>query len=121
MTTRHLVSTKAPEYQGTFIYVLIHPGTRAVVYVGKTTRAPKWRLASHISSREKSAVARWKNALLAAGAKPIMEIVETVAAGVDWGERERYWIEEYRSRGAELLNTAPGGDGRPLGPLGHLF
>jgi hypothetical protein len=94
----------------TFIYALSHPKTKAVAYVGKTTQ-PKYRLANHITSRRNCALMQWRDSILAVGGRPVMTVVEEVAMGDDWRERERYWIAKYKLMGAELLNIyGPGFD-----------
>lgn len=96
------------------IYALIDPRDHAVRYIGKTTIAPSKRLSAHVcrtnlTPRRHSS--RWLAGLVSLGLKPSLKVIEVVAPHDDWRARERFWISEYRRRGAPLTNLADGGDG----------
>jgi len=92
------------------IYVLKDPRNGAVRYVGMTHN--KTRLNEHVFSvkRCRTHKASWIKTLLREGLRPLMESIET-GLGEGWVVRERYWIAEYRRRGADLTNHTEGGEG----------
>lgn len=95
----------------TYIYILKHPETLEIKYVGKTTNL-KRRWYQHKSKKclEKTAskkLAAWILKLLSNNLLPIMEVIEECED--NWVEREKYWISFY---GIEsLCNLSEGGDG----------
>lgn len=95
-----------------YIYGLYHPQTNELRYVGKTNNL-KLRLQSHIdyarSKRKQRAVSDWINSIIKHGLKPIINTIEETTVG-DWIEREAFWIKEYKSIGARLLNLTDGGE-----------
>ena len=95
----------------TFIYVLQHPVTGDVRYVGKTVY-PRRRYSSHISPTKKgnSAVAKWFEKWSALKKYPKMVIIERTV-GIEWTVREPFWISHYRKLGCDLLNLNAGGEG----------
>lgn len=95
----------------TKIYLLKHPDTQEVKYVGKTVQPLKYRLAGHISRSRKYRTAYincWIYNLLQQGKKPIIELIEEVE---NWEEREQYWIQYYPN----LCNHQIGGGHGNLG------
>lgn len=98
-----------------FIYTLNEPLTDEVRYVGKTVD-PSTRMRNHTSHARKYKfyAAQWIASLLDAGTKPTMHVVDS-GFGSGAAEAEIRWIEHYRSIGAKLTNTAPGGAGSPPG------
>ncbi len=96
----------------TYIYVLKCPEGN-IRYVGKTN-SPKKRLSSHISEAKKGKgrrhVLNWIHSLLSKSLIPSMEIIE-VCTEENWQEREKYWVEYYRSIIPNLCNNADGGLG----------
>lgn len=96
----------------TYIYVLKCPEGN-IRYVGKTN-SPKKRLSSHISEAKKGKgrrhVLNWIHSLLYKSLIPSMEIIE-VCTEENWQEREKYWVEYYRSIIPNLCNNADGGLG----------
>ena len=90
------------------IYVLKHPLTKEVRYVGKANNTSK-RLASHMrdSVCRDTPVYRWVRKLAAAGLRPVAEVIEVCED--DWKQAEIRHIAEYRKKG-RLLNVAMGGD-----------
>jgi group I intron endonuclease len=95
----------------TYIYILKHPETFEIKYVGKTTNV-KRRWHQHKSKKclEKTAskkLAAWILKLISNNLLPIMEIIEECEN--NWVEREKYWISFY---GIEsLCNLSEGGEG----------
>jgi group I intron endonuclease len=95
----------------TYIYILKHPETFEVKYVGKTTNV-KGRWGQHKSKKclEKTGskkLAAWILKLLSNNLLPIMEVIEECEN--NWAEREKYWISFY---GIEsLCNLSEGGNG----------
>ena len=94
-----------------FIYALLDPDTLEVRYIGKSIN-PEKRFTVHIcrSSAPDSYRKRWLKKLLTAGKRPVLRIIEEVPIE-SWVERERFWIADYRSRGARLVNSTSGGEG----------
>jgi hypothetical protein len=93
------------------IYALVDPNTREVRYVGKANDLGA-RMHLHLKSNthHNAAKNRWIASLLAEGLKPVVTVIEMVSFS-KWQERERFWIAEFRRRGAVLTNTLPGGNG----------
>lgn len=91
-----------------FIYALLDPRDANARYVGATTN-PVRRLYEHRSTRVKD-IADWVIELSAMGLQPSLLILEECPAE-SFAERETYWIEEWRRRGAPLLNDMAGGAG----------
>jgi len=96
----------------TKIYVLKHPDTKEVRYVGKTIQKLKKRLSGHITKAKYSKtthVSCWIHSLLEQNKKPLIELLEEVE---NWIEREQYWITKFNN----LCNHSIGGES---GTLGH--
>lgn len=95
----------------TYIYILKHPETLEVKYVGKTNNI-KRRYSQHKSEKclEKTGskkLASWILKLLSNDLSPIMEIIEECED--NWSDREKYWITFYSSN--NLCNLSDGGEG----------
>lgn len=92
------------------IYILKHPDTLEVRYVGKTVRSLGRRLGNHIDNAKRRKhnkhLSNWILNILSNGKRPIIELIEEVDNSV-WQERERYWITQYPN----LINLTEGGDG----------
>src|SRR5665213_2683849 len=89
-----------------FVYILKHPITGEIRYVGCTTD-PEKRLRSHISCCRNRSYEKeiWIADLLDKGLRPVMEVIECTDQP---GARERFWILHYRRAGALLLNRNDG-------------
>lgn len=96
-----------------YIYALLDPRTNEVRYIG-WTRNPQARLHKHVSDSAKRITHchNWVTQLLAAGYRPLMQIIEETDFA-SYAERERFWIAFYRDSGARLTNHSDGGDGMP--------
>lgn len=97
------------------IYVLKHPITNEVRYVGFTSRPVKERLARHLGNaalRDKTYKGRWVLSLISMGLRPVIEVIES-GIGDGWQEAERRWIAFHRANGGRLVNTTDGGDSLP--------
>jgi hypothetical protein len=83
--------------------------SREVRYVGFTARPLPKRLRAHLrSSRKmKNERHRWIAELREAGRSPEIVILEVVPSGLDWREREKFWM----ARSQNLKNSAIGGGG----------
>lgn len=92
------------------IYVLKHPDTLEIRYVGKTIRSLSRRLGNHISNakgnKHNKHLSNWILSILALGKRPIIELIEEVDSSV-WQDREKYWISHF----SNLINLTYGGDG----------
>jgi group I intron endonuclease len=96
-----------------FIYILQHPTTFEIKYVGKTNNL-KQRYYQHTSEKclintGSKKLAAWILKLLRSNMKPIMSIIEECES--DWQPREVYWIQYYKDKGYDLCNLSTGGDG----------
>lgn len=85
------------------IYGLVHPRTKRTRYIGKSRNLAARR-------GHKGRVGAWVERLRAQGLKPLKVVIEQCLAA-DWKERERFWIQKYRSQGCRLLNVCQGGNG----------
>jgi group I intron endonuclease len=103
---------KNEEIQTQYIYRLIDPRTKSVVYIGKTKNLKK-RFNDHKRLRKNKYETRleiWKNDLIKSGGIPIMEVItECDISHVD--ELEKFYIRSYRESGFDILNSTDGGDG----------
>lgn len=84
------------------------------VYVGKTHGTLRKRLTSHIFDARRLGhrpLAQWVRGLLEGGREPHIEELDSVQAGDDWVEAERFWIAQMRAFGFRLLNVSEGGEG----------
>lgn len=92
------------------IYVLKHPDTLEVRYVGKTVRSLSRRLGNHIANakgnKHNKHLSNWIINILNKNKRPIIELLEECAHSV-WQEREQYWISQFPN----LINLTKGGDG----------
>lgn len=96
------------------IYGLVDPRKGTVQYIGQTTIGAKNRLKQHVSSggkRIRRKVCRWITVLSKNGLVPTIEILEAVDDVKLLNDAERFWIANFRSCGAILLNMTDGGEG----------
>lgn len=99
------------------IYALSDPRTGEVRYIGYT-RNFAYRIHAHYrdkkysSGRKLQCLAQpWLYELAEEGLLPISKILERLDIEADWQEREKFWIDHYKSLGARLLNGTDGGFG----------
>lgn len=90
------------------IYVLKHPITKKIRYVGVTTKSLNQRLSQHIYSKKRigTKVSKWIKKLSISKLNPIIELIE-VCDSTNWEIREKYWISHFPN----LLNQHEGGKG----------
>jgi hypothetical protein len=94
----------------TYIYGLKDPRDGLFYYVGKSDN-PKRRLFEHVEMKGNNQVKNsWIAILVQDGMVPDLVILEKVTL-FDWQEKERYWIEKYRSSNHPLANISAGGGG----------
>lgn len=96
------------------IYILSHPVTKEVRYVGKTIKRLNDRLKIHIWAAQrnnKTHRCNWIRSLLADGMEPIISPIEIMPDSPIWAERGQYWIAKYKADGARLTNATAGGEG----------
>ena len=100
-----------------FIYTLEHPITNEVRYVGKT-KNPKMRFHNHCNKlhNEKTHKRNWINNLRKENLRPVMEILDEVEES-EWKYWEKFWIEQFRQWGFNLVNHTSGGDGLTIGNI----
>jgi hypothetical protein len=93
-----------------FIYALIDPETDQIRYIGKAKDVIV-RFKGHIrdAHRRRSKVYAWINGLLACGSAPIVASLDKVAES-EWQDAEKFYIQEYRRCGFNLLNISAGGN-----------
>ena len=92
-----------------YIYVLKHPVTLEVRYVG-LTRFPVKRLNNEINYPHTKHLRNWVNSLKIQGLNPSMEVIEESEEGAVCDAAERKWIAEMKSRGCRLINFTNGGE-----------
>lgn len=99
----------------TIIYGLTDPRTGELRYVGKTVNSMELRLRIHLQAARSRKwgrpILRWIRSVVRSGSQPQIFEIETIQAGGDWTEAERFWIAYFRSVGASLCNITSGGDG----------
>src|SRR3990167_10915064 len=94
----------------TYIYGLIDPRTQELRYIGKTYDLSK-RLRYHATQRfGKNHRARWILSLYKIGLCPEIFIIEEISTSL-WEDSERFWINYFRSIGADLTNGMSWGIG----------
>jgi hypothetical protein len=86
------------------IYALVDPDSDEVRYVGRTTNNPWQRYSQHLMGTG-NATKAWIRGLRPEHKVPALKILEE-SVSVEASSRERYWIEYWRSQGAQLLNYA---------------
>lgn len=93
-----------------YIYVLKHPDTLEVRYVGKTVRSLRRRLGNHIANakgnKHNKHLSNWILSILKENKRPIIELLEVCSYKI-WQQREQYWIKQFPN----LINLTDGGDG----------
>jgi len=97
-----------------YIYILSHPITNEIKYVGKTNSI-KRRLQGHIDyarnpKKKRRYVSYWILKLLKEDLRPILTVLEE-CDDTNWIERERYWINFYKNQSCKLCNLTEGGEG----------
>lgn len=92
------------------IYVLRHPVSKEVRYVGATVGQLNVRLSQHkhasFTKKVDTHVAKWFRSLKKDNLLPIIELVETCTKS-NWEDREKYWIKQHQN----LTNIRDGGQG----------
>jgi predicted GIY-YIG superfamily endonuclease len=98
-----------------YIYTLEHPVTKEVRYIGKT-KNPKERFHNHCNKLHNKHTHKrnWINSLRNQGLKPKMNILDEVTES-EWKYWEKFWIEQFRQWGFNLVNHTSGGDGLTTG------
>jgi predicted GIY-YIG superfamily endonuclease len=98
-----------------YIYTLEHPITKEVRYIGKT-KNPKERFHNHCNRlhNQHSHKRNWINSLRNQSLKPVMNILDEIEES-EWKYWEKYWIEQFRQWGFNLVNHTSGGDGLTVG------
>lgn len=93
------------------IYVLTHPSTSEIRYVGGTTRTLESRLREHLIPEKKKFThkGKWVAQLRKLGLQPQIVCVEVVDG--HFAETEKDWIYFLRSIGTRLTNLTDGGQG----------
>lgn len=93
----------------TYIYSLIDPETQEVRYIGKSN-TPSKRFIAYINTIHDDYSPHkinWIKQLESKGLKPVLSIIEETILDL-WPEREKYWINFYRSMGNDLINLKDG-------------
>lgn len=97
------------------IYVLKHPDTKQIRYVGQTIQKLENRMNTHIydslyrnKGKYNTRKCNWFKKLFRESKSPIIECIEEVNKS-DLDSREIYWIKFYRDSGYDLLNLTDGG------------
>jgi DNA-binding Xre family transcriptional regulator len=89
-----------------FVYVLFHPITDVIAYVGITDN-PYRRYGDHcrVKINDDSPKAAWIRGLKEKNLRPSMKIVECVEVDEYARDRELYWIQHYLNLGIKLVNV----------------
>lgn len=93
------------------IYTLASSEDGIVRYIGQTTgRLDKRLIHHHYDAKKLSAIhkSNWIRSVIRSGHTIVISAIEEQA---EWGAAERRWIEEFRERGFDLVNTTDGGEG----------
>jgi hypothetical protein len=97
------------------IYGLVCPLSGDIRYIGKTEKSIKRRLVAHLTETRRlsktSHKRRWIAKCIAQGVTPTVWLLEEVADGVRWQDRERAWIKRATDIGLDLTNQTAGGEG----------
>jgi hypothetical protein len=97
-----------------YIYSLKDPVTNEIRYIGQTNDL-KRRLNKHITNAnllsDSRHISNWIRSLTMS---PIMDIVEVCDYSIR-NNREKYWINYYKSQGYDLCNSSNGGAGAGIG------
>lgn len=96
------------------IYALCDFPSWAPRYVGKTVQYIHERHKAHIRDAKRGGdrpVQRWLRKKIAANDGLAIKLLEFIPSSEDWADRERFWIEKFRSEGARMLNLTNGGEG----------
>lgn len=78
-------------------------------YIGKSDQ-PKRRLHQHITIKSNQDKYDWIQSIIENGSNPIIEIIDSVPV-LEWHYWEKYWIEQFKVWGFNLLNISKGGVG----------
>lgn len=82
------------------------------LYIGKTKQGLDKRVAQHIKSAKANSKLHLHSSIRMYGASAFTWIVvESNLTDANVDERERYWINHFRSLGYELYNMSDGGEG----------
>jgi hypothetical protein len=96
-----------------YIYTLSDPITLQIRYVGKTN-APRIRFVEHLreSTSSNKRKSDWISYLQVRGLLPILDVVEehTLLDTRAWKHSERFWIQNLKGLGCDLLNVRKGGE-----------
>lgn len=94
------------------IYVLKHPETLEVRYIGRTKNKLNARLNGHLSKARKNKVKTHKdNWLLSLKERPIIEQIEEVEGWTESYKVEQFLIKDYLEKGYDLVNLHDRGEG----------
>jgi len=96
----------------THIYGLIDPRTNQLRYIGKAD-SPHIRFKQHLKHRGRSHKHCWLRSLKRLKLIPELIILERVRDS-QWQESESWWIDYFKSLGANLTNMIDGGYGFSL-------
>lgn len=92
-------------------YILEHPETGYVRYIGKTVQSLERRLYSHLRCRFESYKSNWIKSLRRKGLTPKISLIEEIEYTENWEWLEEYWISQFRAWGFRITNMTDGGDG----------
>lgn len=93
------------------LYVLRHPETMEIRYVGVTKHSLERRLSSHICDKSKTYKTNWIKSLKNQGLKPVIELVTSYDTKEEVFKAEIQCIRLYRGCGKNLVNIGIGGEG----------
>lgn len=92
------------------IYVLSHPISNEIRYVGKTVESLTERLRRHLQKKDNTYRYNWIISLKREGLIPKIELIDECDE-TDWRWMEKYWILQFRVWDFRLVNMCDGGLG----------
>jgi group I intron endonuclease len=91
------------------IYLLLHPITEKIMYIGKTKNIKK-RYLDHCRypKKVKTRLDLWKREIISSGLVPLIKIIHE-CNDINVDDMEKFYIKKYKDSG--ILNMTEGGDG----------
>ena len=96
------------------IYILLHPDTKEIKYVGMTKLSLRHRLSLHLTEKKKITYkSYWIAKLKKEGKVPLIQEIDNSDNLEELSKKEVYWIKYYLDKGVKLTNTITTFSARP--------